>query len=258
MTAILERRSAPAAPWARRLGSFSAVLFLTAALAHRFALIETVPFLWLLGIVGFLAFCGLCLAIVALVQIWERGVAGLNAASLGAVFSALVLVPYAVSGYRIVIHPQLMDISTDISRPPRFEAAAALRAPPMNRLGAISQDDALLQADAYPDVAGRRYEHARSVVVDTVLELVESRGWRLLSPMPAGDGTGDVTIEAVGRSYLLGFPSDVAIRIEERWNATYVDMRSASRYGRHDMGENAERIRRFLNDLDRRMERLGS
>lgn len=256
MTAILERRSAPAAPWARRLGAFSAVLFLTAALAHRFVLIETVPFLWLLGIVGFLAFCGLCLAVVAFVQIWERGVAGLTAASLGAVFSALVLVPYAVSGYRIVVHPQLMDISTDISRPPQFEAAAALRVPPMNSLGTVSRDHAVLQAEAYPDIAGRRYEHARNVVVDTVLELVESRGWRLLSPMPAGDG--DVTIEAVGRSYLLGFPSDVAIRIEERWNATYVDMRSASRYGRHDMGENAERIRRFLNDLDRRMERLGS
>jgi uncharacterized protein (DUF1499 family) len=61
-------------------------------------------------------------------------------------------------------------------------------------------------------------------------------------------------LNAVAYSYLLGFPSDVSVRIEDRGESTYVDMRSASRYGRHDLGENATRIERFMRDLDARMQ----
>lgn len=258
MTAIIERRFAPAAPWSLRFGSFSAVLLITAALAHRFGLLETVPFLWLLGLVGLLAFCGFCLAAIGFVQIWEHGTAGLKAVALGGLFSVVVLVPYAVSAYRIVAFPRLVDISTDVSRPPRFERAITLRVPPMNSLRPVSEEDALLQVDAYPELAGRRYQNARDVVVGKVEELVAGRHWKRLSPLRVDDRGSSVTLEAVGYSYLLGFPSDIAIRIEDRWNATYVDMRSASRYGRHDMGENAQRIKRFLDDLDRRMEAVGS
>ncbi len=49
---------------------------------------------------------------------------------------------------------------------------------------------------------------------------------------------------------LLGFPADVAIRLIDEGTSTYVDMRSASRYGGHDLGDNAARIEAFLAELD--------
>lgn len=258
MRRISIRRRAPGAGWSRRLATFSAALFLTSAISHRFGFLDTVPFIWLLALSGALAFLALCLAFVGFVQIWERGLPGLKAAVFGAVLSLAVLTPYAVSLYWLVIHPPLTDISSDVSRRPQFAMAGALRQPPMNPLRPVNQEDALLQEQAYPQLTSRRYEYPKEIVLEAVIALVEARGWTLLAPvlLPAHP-TVPTTIEAVAPSFLLGFPSDVAIRIEERNDATFVDMRSASRYGRHDMGDNARRIDRFFEDLDLRMEQLG-
>jgi hypothetical protein len=57
------------------------------------------------------------------------------------------------------------------------------------------------------------------------------------------------TIQAVARTPVFGFPDDVALRLRLTPDGTLVDMRSASRGGRHDLGENARRIKRFLADL---------
>ena len=48
----------------------------------------------------------------------------------------------------------------------------------------------------------------------------------------------------------MGFPADVAIRLIDEDTSTYVDMRSTSRYGPHDFGDNAARIASFLAELD--------
>lgn len=253
MTAIAQWGYSPAAGWSRRLGAFSAALFLTSGLSHRFGLVETVPFFWLLGITFLVAVSALGLAVVGFVQFWEHGLAGLKSAGLGALLSALVLAPYAVAGYRYAVHPRLTDVSTDISRPPQFQKAAGLRVPPMNPLRPASQEARLLQVEAYPELVGRRYEHPGEQVTQAVIDLMTDRRWQILTQQPGG-GLYGVTMEAVAHSYFLGFPSDVAVRIEERANATFVDLRSVSRYGRHGLGDNFLRIRRFLDDLDRRLE----
>lgn len=250
----LEPRYSKAACVSRSVGAFAVVLFLTSATSHRLGILETVPFFWLLGLVFLIAIAGFCLAIMGVVQFWEHGLYGLKSALLGALLSALALVPYGVSAYRFAVHPRLTDISTDISRPPQLVQARALRVPPMNPLRPASEKDRLLQVGAYPDLAGRRYEHAGEQVLTAVRRLLDDRGWELLTPLPEGEEFASVTIEAVAHSFLLGLPADVAIRVEERLNGTYVDMRSVSRYGRHDLGENATRIRRFLEELDRRLE----
>lgn len=61
---------------------------------------------------------------------------------------------------------------------------------------------------------------------------------------------GEVYVEAMSRSLLFGFPSDIVIRLVQEDDGTLVDMRSSSRWGPHDLGTNAERIADFLNDLD--------
>ena len=61
--------------------------------------------------------------------------------------------------------------------------------------------------------------------------MLEDRGWALSTvPAPASDAT-EITIEALAKTLVLGFPVDVAIRLIDEGSSTYVDMRSASRYG---------------------------
>jgi len=91
------------------------------------------------------------------------------------------------------------------------------------------------------------------------LEGVESV---LVSPVGRGDDDdgGDENqeryVEAVAKSFLLGFESDVVIRLVEEENGTLVDMRSNSRWGPHDLGSNAQRIEEFMKDLDAALQGL--
>jgi hypothetical protein len=48
----------------------------------------------------------------------------------------------------------------------------------------------------------------------------------------------------------MGFRDDVVIRIAPLGQGTRIDMRSASRFGNHDLGANASRVRSLLEDLD--------
>jgi hypothetical protein len=53
---------------------------------------------------------------------------------------------------------------------------------------------------------------------------------------------------------LLGFYDDVVIRVEGDEERARIDIRSASRYGSHDLGRNADRIRQILKEIVVRLE----
>ena len=55
---------------------------------------------------------------------------------------------------------------------------------------------------------------------------------------------------AVALTPILHFATDVSVRITDEGTTTYVDMRSAARFGYHDLGDNARRIADFLLALD--------
>ena len=57
-------------------------------------------------------------------------------------------------------------------------------------------------------------------------------------------------IEALARPPSWPFPSTCRSASPTKATTSYVDMRSASRYGRHDLGDNAARIADFLSELD--------
>lgn len=250
MVVLAERRSSAAAVWASRLASFSAVLLVVSGLGHRFGLVETIGFFWLLGVVGALALCALLLAGAGFFQLWTYGDSG-GIRAARAVFVALaVLSPFGISAYRVHAYPRLSDVSTDVNDPPPLEAAARLRTPDMNPVGPISAEEAALQADGYPNLTGRRYPLSADRVQELAAQLVLANGWSFTRPpTPALDG-GDSFIEALAKTTFLSFPVDVSIRITDESDTTYVDMRSASRYGRHDLGDNAARIDDFLSALD--------
>ncbi len=66
----------------------------------------------------------------------------------------------------------------------------------------------------------------------------------------AGRAARDGLIEAIARTPILGFRDDVVVRVRATSDGARIDVRSASRYGRHDFGTNAARVRNLINDID--------
>ena len=60
----------------------------------------------------------------------------------------------------------------------------------------------------------------------------------------------DGIIEAVARTPILGFRDDVVVRVRPTVDGARIDVRSASRYGRNDLGTNAARVRNLIDDID--------
>ena len=61
---------------------------------------------------------------------------------------------------------------------------------------------------------------------------------------------GDVMLQGEKRTFLLGLPFDVLIRLREGDETTAVDIRIAARYGPQDMGFGAEMAETYLRSLD--------
>lgn len=250
MSALVQRRTSRAARWSRRLAFFAAVLFVISGLGHRFGRIDSVSFFWLLGIVGALGIAALCAAAYGFSRLWEHGERAGRDSTAGALLALIVLAPFILSAWRVVAYPGLTDISTDLVAPPELTFAAAERTGPENPVLPPSADVAELQLSAYPGVIGRRYEVAPDLVVEAVLKLAKAWGWTVRGTPVLQEGQREFTIEMVAYTFFLGFPSDVAIRLIDEDASIYVDMRSASRYGKHDLGDNARRIEEFLLALD--------
>ena len=53
-------------------------------------------------------------------------------------------------------------------------------------------------------------------------------------------------IEASEQSFWMGFTDDIVVRVAEADSGSRIDVRSASRHGRSDLGVNAARIRTYL------------
>ncbi len=99
---------------------------------------------------------------------------------------------------------------------------------------------------------GRTYAIPFDQVWTAALALAHRRrGWTVLH---ADDIEGEIRAEV---RTLLRFTHDVNVRVGlDRNGQTRVDLVSASRTGRADLGKNARRIGRFLRALDRELDAL--
>ena len=181
-----ERQTSTAAGWSRRTGAFSAVLLLTVLVGHRYQLVETPAFLWVLGIVALLAAFALLFAGFAFSRLWNFGDRGGRDLSVGTVLALLVLVPFGIAAYWAATSPPLRDISTDFDDPPVLDTST--RTGDMNALSPPSPGERRLQTETYPLVTGRSY----NLPFDRVLEAVETvlgrRDWQLAAPFPVRSG----------------------------------------------------------------------
>jgi hypothetical protein len=66
----------------------------------------------------------------------------------------------------------------------------------------------------------------------------------------AAPETDNAVLEVLAPTPVFGFTDDVVVRLRTVPDGTQVDLRSASRIGQHDLGENARRISSFFAELD--------
>ncbi|MCC0033056.1 MAG: DUF1499 domain-containing protein [Brucellaceae bacterium] len=253
MTGYYARPASPLGRWSSFLARLSAMMLLISGLSHRYGLMDTIGFFWVLGAIFFLAFAALVLSFLALQRLWDVGARGGRPAAFALILSALVLAPYAVSAWRAVTKPVLNDISTDIEDPPSYFLAAGLRRGSQNAIAAPSPDQLEIQRQAYPDVTGRRYDAAPDRVMTAITNVVTANGWPVKSRSGVIGEGDDVSLELRAWSPVFAFPADVVIRISDESETTYVDMRSSSLYAAHDLGDNARRIAAFMKALDAEM-----
>jgi len=239
--------------WSRRLALFSAALILIALVLHRLGRVET-PLgigLVLTGFVG--AVLALLSGIAASVVIWRKGVPGAWSATAGiAVSLAIFAWPASVVPFYLRTAP-LSDVTTDTEHPPEYVTLARNRAKAANPVvyrGATAE----IQEKYYPEIKPMILERPAEEVFESVGEAARRLKWRIVAEEPPQeDGTAG-HIEAEDRTLILGFIDDVIVRVESDGGTTRVDVRSLSRYGTHDFGRNASRIKEFYTELQARLE----
>ena len=139
--------------------------------------------------------------------------------------------------------PSIHDITTDLDNPPAFQAILPKRAGAPNGLDRTPQLS-LLQKEGYPDLAPMTLPTPPAATFDRALLVVQSHGWEIVT---ADKSSG--RIEATDTTRWFGFTDDVVVRLTPWGAGTRVDVRSTARAGAGDLGRNASRIRRFLDDL---------
>jgi uncharacterized protein (DUF1499 family) len=236
------------AMWSSRLGLFAFVVAALSIIIVRSALLEIVPALATFAAALVFAGLAILLAFAGFIVIWRQGVSGLGRALLG-LFLGLALLAYpGYLGVRAMRLPAISDITTDPVNPPRFDALARMR--PRDRVDYPGPAVAALQRAAYPDIAPLELDVPVKVAYDAALALVTKRKWAVGDARAPGPGRRDGVIEAVARTPIMGFRDDVVIRVTPIGQGARIDMRSASRFGNHDLGANASRIRSLLEDID--------
>jgi hypothetical protein len=236
------------AAWSRRFALFALAVAVLSIIILRSGLLEIVPALATFG--AALAFAGLAVlfALAAFIVIWRDGLAGLGHALLG-LFLGLALLAYpAYLGRRALTLPAISDVTTDFTNPPRYDVLARLR--PRGRSDYPGQATAALQRQAYSDIVPLQLGVPAKAAYDAALAVATKRKWLLVDTRPPAPNRPGA-IEAVARTPIMGFRDDVVIRVSAQGaDAARVDVRSASRFGSHDLGANASRVRALLEDID--------
>lgn len=189
---------------------------------------------------------GLLLGLIGLARTrrnQRRG--GASQAWAGALLSVVVLGWVLTLAYGTAQAPAIHDITTNIDDPPAFEAAAAEDsrgagfAYPSG--GALVPDH---QRQAYPELDTLQLDISRDEALWRVRHTAEDLGWT-----PILEDPGNGRFEFSDATPWFRFVDFVAVRVRDDGAGSAIDVRSVSQVGVGDLGENAARIRRFLDVL---------
>jgi uncharacterized protein (DUF1499 family) len=239
------------ASWARNLAIFSVVAVVVSILIVRFGFLEMKPAL--ATFFGALACAGLSILVgfAAFAAIWHNGSRGMSRILLALLIDAVVLAypAYLAVQYRKL--PPIHDVTTDPIDPPRFEALAPLRTGddtnPAVYAGLYSAEQ---QRRAYPDIETVELDVPAPRAFDIAKRIVAKRKWLVIDEREPQPPRRLGRIEAVARTPIMGFREDVSIRVTPDGDGSRVDIRSASRYFESDLGSNAARISKLIDEIN--------
>ena len=247
---VAEEPISKLATWSRRLALFAVAVVLLVIVIVNLGFLEPVPAIATLAGSLFFALVAMVLAFGAFVMIWRQGLRGIGLA-VAALGIGVVMLAYpaylAVLFYRL---PAVNDITTDPVDPPRFEAIARLRPRGANSVAYPGPAAMKLQRVTYPDIEPLIVSVPPAEAYEAALAVITKRKWRIVDVRPPQTGRREGRIEAVVRTPLMGFRDDLVVRVRAAEDGARVDMRSASRFGTHDFGANASRLRSLSNDID--------
>lgn len=244
----------PFAAWSRRMALFSVQIVIVGILAHRLLSLPTPVALNLFATALAGGAIAILLGLVAFVFIWRQGRSGTWSAAAGVLFGlGLFAWPAALVPF-LLTRPAINDISTDTAAPPRFVNLAKLRPKGANDPRYPGAAVARKQAEAYPDIRPLLIPRPVTETYEILGDTLRRLRWTIVSEdPPLGKGRPGY-IEATDRTFILGFMDDIVIRIDGDSRETRIDVRSASRYGQHDLGRNASRVRRLFKELEVQLE----
>ncbi len=247
---VVELPPSLAAQWSRRVAAFALVVVAMTILLSRLDRLETAASLAVLGGGMLLAGVAIALAVVAFGVVWADGRPGSGRAFAGLVIALLLLAYPALLSVQALRLPRINDVTTDLSDPPAFSRSR--RALEL-RSGRVPPDPGAAaraaQLQAYPGVEPVVLELQPLEVFQLVQKAAQQRGWQVIETASPGGRTGIGRLEAIDRSLLMRFPDDVTVRIRPVASGARVDVRSASRFGSHDLGANARRVEAFMTRL---------
>ena len=239
------------ATWARNLAVFSIVAVLVSIVIVRFGFLEMKPAL--ATFFGALACAGLSILVglAAFVAIWHNGSRGMSRILLALLIDAVILAYPAYLGLQYRKLPPIHDITTDPIDPPRFDALAQLRTGEgANTAVYAGLYSAEQQRLAYPDIETVELDVPVQRAYDVTEQLVIKRKWLVIDERAPQPPRRIGRIEAVARTPIMGFREDVSIRVTPDGDGSRVDIRSSSRYFESDLGSNAARIGRLIDDIN--------
>ena len=254
MTAVLLQRESSQARWSRRIAIFAAQVVIVSLILHRLDLLGSRVATNLLSLGALGAFLAFVLSCISLVRIWRHGLLGGGHASAGAIIALLVLAGPMWYLPDLLVRPRINDISTDTRSPPQYEFIARLRDKDANLATYPGGKVAEQQLQAYPDIRPMILERSAEEAYDLVHEAVSRLDWKIVNEKRP-DGKTQGHIEAVAKTLLMGYADDIVIRVAAGPGNAHIDVRSASRYGEHDFGANAKRIRRLFTEVKAGLEK---
>ncbi|WIW48134.1 DUF1499 domain-containing protein [Bradyrhizobium sp. 62B] len=239
------------ASWARNLAVFAVVAVVVSVIIVRFDFLEPKPAL--ATFFGGLAIAGLSIlfGLLGFAAIWQNGSRGMARILLAFLIDGAILAypAYLALQYRKL--PAIYDITTDPIDPPRFEALARLRTGEgTNTAVYAGLYSAEQQRHFYPDIEPVELEISVDRAYAIALQLVNKRKWIVIDERAPQPPRRIGRIEAVARTPIMGFREDISIRFVADGDDSRVDIRSASRNFDSDLGSNAARVKKFIDDLN--------
>jgi len=197
-----------------------------------------------LGIVAGVSVLSFLLSLLSMVTLFgtRPGKSGFPQAVVATLLTWSIAIPMGIQFYRVRSFPKIHDISTDTEHPPLFNVLLTRREGAVN--SAIYGGVAIgrIQHEAYPDIVPLDFAASADVAFDRALDVAKSLKWDIAA---ADKFAG--RIEASVTSLFMAFTDDIVIRVEPKGpHESRVDIRSLSRVGLSDLGQNATRIRNYL------------